>query len=251
MRNFGSGISDAESGTGNDSLQPIQIRHLKDEAYHRLKEAIVSLQLPPGEFLVEARLAQQLGVSKTPVRHALIRLEKEHFVHTVPFKGTYVHGVTEDDMRELFELRLALEQAGVQFAVARAELSDLQEVRRVLDQTREVIQGNDPDAAAPYIQRFHVLLMQAARSGRLMGTFSDIDSQMQRMRILAGHIPGRLETSLREHEHILNAVEERDDVAAVAATRDHLNSLLADYLNAVAAQTAGQAANPGTTPARI
>src|SRR4051794_1573230 len=105
MRNLRSQTTDAGRETSHTGLQPIRSNHLKDQAYLRLKDAIVSLQIPPGTPLVEARLAEQLGISKTPIRHALIRLEQEGFVHTVPFKGTFVHYVTADDMRELFELR--------------------------------------------------------------------------------------------------------------------------------------------------
>jgi len=237
MRNLRSQTIDSVSDTSHGRLTPILTNHLKDEAYIRLKAAIVNLRLPPGTPLIEARLAEQLGTSKTPVRHALIRLEKEGFVHTLPYRGTFVHYVTADDMRELFEVREALERAGARLACKRATPEEIDELRSILAETCGAIQRGDLEAAFPFIHRFHIRSMEVARSSRLMAAYLDIDSQMERIRIIAGHIPGRLDVSAQEHARILDAVEARDEQAAERAVHVHLGSLLDAYLRAVSNQT--------------
>ncbi len=89
---------------------------LKDKAYHAIKAAILSLKLKPGDPLVESDLAQQLGISKTPVRDALLELEREGFVTKVPFKGTYVTEITLKDVREVFQVRAVLEGLAARLA---------------------------------------------------------------------------------------------------------------------------------------
>ncbi|MBI4757519.1 MAG: GntR family transcriptional regulator, partial [Chloroflexi bacterium] len=89
---------------------------LKDKAYAAIKDAILSLQLKPGEPLVETELAEQLGISKTPVRDALQHLERGGFVTRVLFKGTYVTEVTLKDLKEVFQLRAVLEGLAARLA---------------------------------------------------------------------------------------------------------------------------------------
>lgn len=240
MRNVRYQIVGNIVNTPGANLQPIRTSHLKDEAYTRLKAAIVSVHLPPGAALIEARLAEQLGISKTPIRHALIRLEKEGFVSTVPFKGTFVLYVTSDDMRELFEVREAYERAGARLAVQRASDDELSELRGILDETRRAAHSGELEASFPLIQAFHRRFMEIARSPRLLAAYGDVDSQMERIRIIAGHIPGRVDVSVDEHSRVLAAIEARDAGAAERAVHDHLTSLLAAYLDAMASQNIAQ-----------
>lgn len=234
MRNLRLQTTDPLSRTPEARLTPIHTTHLKDEAYIRLREAIVTLHLPPGAPLVEANLASQLGTSKTPVRHALIRLEKEGFVQSTPSRGMTVHHLTVCDMRELFEFREALECASARLAVERASRSELAALRDTLTTMRTLSERGATDEMVPCIRQFHIQMIGLAHNGRISATYLDLDGQMERLRHIAGHIPGRLDISMEEHGRILEALERQDGPAVDRAIRDHLASLLTAYLDAVA-----------------
>src|SRR2546423_4239784 len=106
-----------------DEAKPVSVfsgrhdrRKVTDWVYEELKSAIVDLRLAPGDPLREATLADQLGVSKTPIREALTRLEREGLVETTSFKGAVVTGYSAQDLRELYELRELLEIAAIRAA---------------------------------------------------------------------------------------------------------------------------------------
>src|ERR1043165_1005282 len=96
-----------------DGFKPLTPRQLKDQAYAVIKEAITSLRFQPGAAIAEAQLAHSLGISKTPIRMALVRLEHEGFVETRRASGTFVRRMIFEDVREIFEVRLALEQCAI------------------------------------------------------------------------------------------------------------------------------------------
>lgn len=220
-------------------LQPIQSSQLEDEAYIRLRDAIITLQLAPGAVLMPSRLAAQLGISKTPLRHALIRLEHEGFVETIAFKGTFVRDVTVRDMEDLFELREALERAAVRLAIARAGEENLARLQGIVEEADLLLKAGDSEAILPLIQRFHLACVEAAHSPRLAASFHDVDAQMERLRYIAGHIPGRVAVSLREHRAILEAVQARDERRAEEAVHSHLCSLLDAYRAAAQGRDTG------------
>ncbi len=89
-------------------------------AYDQIKEAILTFQFLPNQALIEGELASQLGISKTPVRDALMRLEKEGLVVRMPYKGTYVSDVNNQDMSNIFQIRMALEGLAIRLAASRA-----------------------------------------------------------------------------------------------------------------------------------
>src|SRR5260370_14810230 len=138
------------------SLEPIRSSQLEDEAYLRLRDAIITLHLAPGAVLMPSRLAAQLGISKTPLRHALIRLEHEGFVETIAFNGTFVRDVTIRDMEDLFELREALERAAVRLAIARAGEANLVQLQGIAEEADPLLQAGGSEAILPLIHSSHL-----------------------------------------------------------------------------------------------
>ena len=201
---------------------------LKDRAYAAIKEAILTLQLEPGAPLVESDLAASLGISKTPVRDALQELEREGFVARVPFTGTYVTEVTAKDISEIFQLRAVLEGLAAQLAATAFTDEELDRIAEDLDAAESALQQGNLPLCSARGRSLHRAIIDKANNERLVGIIHNLDDHLQRFRVMSDQISGRLDISCQEHRRILQALYERDPVAAEKAVRAHLSSVLED-----------------------
>lgn len=201
---------------------------LKDQAYRAIKDAILTLKLKPGQALVESEVAQQLGVSKTPVRDALLELEREGLVTKILFKGTYVSEVTPRDVREIFELRAVLEGLAARRAAPFFREEELERARELLTAQHEALTKGSIELASQLGKRFHDMIIQKADNRRLIPILRNLDDHLQRVRLLSDQINGRLNKSVEEHRRILLALREKDPELAEKMVRAHLESVLAD-----------------------
>lgn len=201
---------------------------LKDKVYEAIKDAILSLELEPGQALVESRLAEQLGVSKTPIRDALQELEREGFVTRIPYKGTYVAPVDAKDLEEVLQLRAALEGLAVRLAVPWLTAEEREAAEKLLDGAEAALARGDPDRCSTLGNEFHQLFMRRAENQRLVSILRNLDDHMQRFRRMSDQISGRLVKSQAEHRRVLEAVKQQDAELAEQAMRSHLHSVLQD-----------------------
>ncbi len=201
---------------------------LKDKAYAVIKDAIVSVRLEPGTPLVEYELAQQLGISKTPVRDALQELEREGFVTRVFSKGTYVTEVTMEDMTEIFQLRAVLEGLAARLAVPLMTPEELDQIVANHAAAEAALADGNVSLCSQYGQKLHQAIISKADNQRLTLIIRNLDEHLKRLRVLSDRITGRLFTSMREHLAIVEALDRRDPMAAEQAMRDHLFSVLRD-----------------------
>jgi DNA-binding GntR family transcriptional regulator len=199
---------------------------LKDQAYLAIKRAILSLQIKPGEALVESELAGQLGISKTPVRTALHELEREGLVTKVLYKGTYVSEVTLRDVREIFQLRAVLEGLAARQAAPTFSESELAQARESMRLMEAAVELGDKDLASQYGKQLHDLILEKADNHRLELFVRNLDDHLQRYRLLSDQISGRLRKSVKEHQAILEALEKRDPDLAEQRIKEHLHSVL-------------------------
>jgi len=203
---------------------------LKEKAYAAIKDAILSLRLEPGMPLVESELAEQLGISKTPVRDALQELEREGFVERVLFKGTYVTDVTIKDVEEVFQLRAVLEGLAASLAAPLFVDAELDEIAQTLTGAETALTERNLALCSQRGQRLHNAVIDKADNQRLALIIRNLDDHVQRFRALSDRISGRLNKSVVEHRRVLDAMYERDAAAAERAMRDHLFSVLTDLL---------------------
>jgi DNA-binding GntR family transcriptional regulator len=201
---------------------------LKDKAYNAIKSAILSLKLRPGDPLVESELAQQLGISKTPVRDALLELEREGFVTKILFKGTYVTEVTLRDIHEIFQLRAVLEGLAARLATPLFSLQELDQITENLTAAEAALAEGKLALCSERGKTLHDAIINKAENQRLNLITRNLDDHVQRFRLLSDQISGRLNKSVKEHRRVLEALRQRDPVAAEQAMRDHLFSVLQD-----------------------
>lgn len=196
---------------------------LKERAYATLKRRIVTCQLLPGQVLSEQALAAELGMSRTPIREALVQLTQESLVRLAPRRGVFVTELSLRDVDEVFELREALETwvvhkvAGL---VPEERLDWFAQTFRALDR--------DFDRELEVDQEFHWFLVSLAGNRRFEAVYHNVQDQNQRIRVLSTRQPGRLAATLVEHLAILEALKTRNGAAAAAAMSVHIrNSRLA------------------------
>lgn len=206
-------------------LPQIQNRHLKDEAYEVIKDAITSLRLKPGAMIIEGELARRLGISKTPVRHALVRLEQNRLVYTVPFRGTFVSRVTLRDVEELFAVRASLEELAIRRAVADGPREEFALLHARNEAVAADFRRGALDESFEEIRRFHESLVALSRNARLGQMYDALAPHLTRIRNICGRMPGRVEQSVNQHREIVRAMEAGAADAAVEALRAHLSSL--------------------------
>jgi DNA-binding GntR family transcriptional regulator len=208
-------------------------RKVTDWVYEELKSAIVDLRLAPGDPLREAALAEQLGVSKTPIREALTRLEQEGLVETTSFKGAVVSGYSRQDLIEIYELRELLENAAARAAAESMPDADRDRLRRICRESRELKTGNDAAGLATLISAFDDVLFDQVRNSRIRALIENLQAHLTRIGQLTAEIPGRIEASVDEHEKILEAIAARDPEQAERQMSAHIRSVRDDQLRAL------------------
>lgn len=199
-----------------DSYKP-----LREIVLEALREAIITGLLEPGERLMEIQLAEEMGVSRTPVREAIRKLELEGFVVMVPRKGAYVAGVSYKDVKDVFEIRAALEALAAGLAAEKITQEELDELERVLHYEKE------PDNLEAMVQSdtdFHALLYKASRNERLIGILANLREQIQRFRTTSLAVPGRVKYAITEHRDMVDAIARHDVQEAQNLATSHIEN---------------------------
>lgn len=187
---------------------------LREGVYQALRVAIVEGDLSPGQHLAEQQLAEELGVSRTPVREALRRLALEGFVVMVPRRGAYVGGLSLKDMNDVFELRMALEGLAAYLAAQRITPQEIATLKGLLDQLEAAIASGIREDVIDADTRFHALIYSASRNRRLINIVGNLSDQIQGFRLQSLFAPGRLKDTVREHKKLVMALERRDSAEA-------------------------------------
>ena len=217
-------------------LVPIRLdnyKPLRELVFESLREAIIEGRLKPGERLMEMQLADEMGVSRTPVREAIRKLELEGFVVMIPRKGAYVSGISVKDIVEVFEVRAALEAMAAGLAAERITDIELEELERALVQITEVSDKDDFEAIVETDTNFHDLIYRACRNERLVQIITHLKEQIQRFRTTSLAQPGRLRDAQSEHRSIVEAISERNVEMAQSLAREHIENAEQSLLNSM------------------
>ena len=202
-----------------DSYKP-----LREVVYETLREAIRNGALTPGERLMEIQLAEELGVSRTPVREAIRKLELERFVVMLPRRGTYVANLSLKDINEVFEIRAALDGLAAGLAAERITEEELEQMERLLVEIADCIEQHNNQKIVEADEAFHDILYRASRNERLVGIICNLREQFARFRSVSIKYPGRLQNTLEEHRQLVEAIAQRNPEAAQQKAREHIEN---------------------------
>ena len=205
-------------------LAPVQSPLLRDLAYRRLRGAILSGALAPGDPLRIDELAGELALSRTPVREALARLRDEGLVQTRPRSGTRVSPLRLDEARQALDVISAMHELAVRSAVPRLHERHLAQLAQAAQHFEEAVKGGDDERAIDADDEFHDVFVGVAANGPLRETIVRFMPLLRRAEALRfGTLPGR--RSIAAHRSIIAAARRGDTEAAAEATRLNWASL--------------------------
>lgn len=218
-RQSGSLMSRAGSLTGSRSATAAARVH------ERLRDDILSLALPPGAALSENDLARGFGVSRTPVREALLRLADENLVEIVPKSGTTVSRIPYAKLGEAIVIRRALEEVAVRKAAERASKSQITGLRAIIERQREAELAGDAEAFHHADEALHAAIAEAAGYPGIWVLVRQVKFHVDRFRRLTLPQTGRIARVIEEHEAVVEAIARHDPAAALSAMDHHLDGL--------------------------
>lgn len=210
-----------------ERLIPVKLdnyKPLREIVFEHLREAIINGKLRPGERLMEVQLADDMGVSRTPVREAIRKLELEGLVIMIPRRGAYVADLSIRDVAETFEIRSALESLAAGLAAERITDLEAAEMELILVGIGEAIAANDFKRTVELDEQYHNLVYRASHNERLQQILSNLREQIQRFRIRTLALPGRANGVLQEHRCIAEAIAERNAELAQKLALEHVEN---------------------------
>ncbi len=217
-----------EANPGAARLRPLDAfdGSLANRVYQSLKDAILSLEYRPGQALRKPEICTALGVSRSPVSEAVARLAAEGLVDVIPQSGTFVARFSMDEIREGAFLREALEVAAVERVASTITEDQLVLLRRNLRVQEALLEDGDFAGFYKTDSEMHELILSFTGFRRLAGMAGTAWVHVNRARQLILPEPGRVQTTLAEHQAIVAALEARDPAAAREAIRHHLGQLI-------------------------
>jgi len=199
-----------------------EARSLSDQAYYRIRELIVTLELPPRSLVSERELMEQLGLGRTPVREALRALARERLVDVYPRRGMFVSGVNVQDLAGLSEVRLTLEGRAARLAAERATAADRAKIEVLLDEIDQTERALGERTLIDLDQRVHRHIYECTHNAFLETTLNEYYVLTLRIWFLALDRVIRLEDAVNEHRALLEAIRDGDGARAEEAMRMHV-----------------------------
>lgn len=215
---------------------PIVPTALYQEVAERLRQRIFAHELPPGSWIDEQRLAEEYGISRTPLREALKVLASEGLVTLKPRRGCYVTEISAQDLQDIFPLLALLEGRAVAEAIQQARPADIAELEALHARLEQAAQNRKIERFFETNQEFHRKLQELSGNRWMLTLVQHLRKVMKLSRLLSLSHEGRLEQSLEEHRRIMAAIRRGNIEEAEIAMRDHLLHCL-QVLTAASSET--------------
>lgn len=199
----------------------------KGHVYSALRDAIVSSEFHPGQRLSETELAERLGVSRTPIREALVRLRDDRLVEIVPQLGTYVTRISHRAVGDAQFVRESLECAAVRVAAERATPEDVDALQAIIKRQREAFKDADVDRFYVFDDELHRSLCDLSGHVVAWSLSQRASGHLNRIRRLSMTLPAYIDEMIEEHVLVIDAVRNGDPHAAEQALRQHLQMVIA------------------------
>lgn len=206
---------------------------LRKRVFDHIQNDILNGKYQPGDSLIETRLSAELGVSRTPIREAIRQLELEDLVQTIPNKGAIVKGISPQDIKDIYTIRMMIEGLAARWAAEKITPEELKELREALEFEEFYTMKNDVAHLGKYDFKFHDIIFKASKSKPLMHTLSTFHHYVQRARNASFETPGRALKALEEHRNIYNAIAAGDAERAEKLTTEHVYNASLNLLNNV------------------
>jgi DNA-binding GntR family transcriptional regulator len=199
--------------------------NLRGRVYEILKRSIIFQEIPPGNKIDEESLAKTLGVSRTPIRESLCRLENEGIVKIIPRRGAFVVKHSRERIIEILLVREVLEGFAARLAVDHMDERTIEEMKSLFKGFSE---SNIRDRSKDYVQadlEFHARIVKKSKNNLLINLMNILNDHVQMLRLRTVALKGRPERSLSEHVRIIEALERRNSSLAESLMRRHIRNI--------------------------
>ena len=197
---------------------------LRDVVFKTLRQAILLGELKPGERLMEMQLANKLGVSRTPIREAIRKLELEGLVLMIPRKGAEVADITEKSLKDVLEVRRALEELSVKLTCDRITKEEIKELEQAAENFRKTMKSKDITEIAEADVRFHDVIYTATKNQKLIQLLNNLHEQMYRYRIEYLKDEEVYPKLLKEHKEIIERINRGEKEEAARIVCEHIDN---------------------------
>lgn len=197
---------------------------LKEQAREGIRGLIFTGKLKSGEPVSELLISEALGISRTPVREAILELSREGLLHSSPFGGAHIRTLTESEREEIFILRNSLETLAARRLSSIVTLKQISELQKILDHQAKVADGTRYDTFLDLDQQFHLTIAEFAGLTLTHNVLRNIRDMFRLMGFLAIAVRGRAEAILGEHRRILEAIRNRNETEVTEAVLAHLGT---------------------------
>lgn len=203
---------------------------LETRVYTQLEEKILSGEYASGKAITELKISSELGVSRTPVREALLKLERDGLVELIPNKGAVVIGVSSNDLIDIYKIRMRLEGLAASLAAERMSDDDIGKLSENVELTDFYVRKNDSERVRELDSAFHEMIYRASGSRMIYRILSDLHRNIKVYRKLSLTNAGRIEKSAGEHDAICRAIKERDASLADRLASEHVGKALENLM---------------------
>ena len=204
-------------------LPKIETESVTDKVRRALRDHVLSGALRPGTQLIESQLAEQLGVSRAPVREALQTLESEGLVESVPNKGTFVADITEEDLREIYAVRAALEGVAMRLAAQAMDHEELSALAHIVERMEQAARDGDAERVSKIDLEFHEAIWALSGNRRLFQLLTSMMAQIAMFLALNVRLYEDLLENCLEHVALLQALRSGDAVRAERLMVEHIS----------------------------
>jgi DNA-binding GntR family transcriptional regulator len=197
-------------------------RSLGEDVYDHLKQAIIDQDIEPGARLVESRIAPMLGISRTPLREALHKLEREDWIEKMPAGGFKVMALSREDIEETFGIRSVLEAYAARLAAEKHRPADLIPLEKVMTRFQDCLEKKQTARLPEINTEFHDILYAISDSPKLIKMINQLRAQISRYRQIILKQADFAEASFRDHANMLTAMRKKDADRVEALVRAHI-----------------------------
>ena len=195
---------------------------LREVIFNTLREAIIVGELKPGERLMEVQLAEKMGVSRTPVREAIRKLELEGLVDMLPRKGAHVADLSVKDIMDVLEVRSTLDGLASMLSAERITDDELKELKRVQTQFVNYVEKDNLQGSIKKDVEFHDVIYRSSRNDKLIQIANNLREQVQRFRVIYIKDYSSTRELIKEHEEILESITRKDPELARKSAQKHI-----------------------------
>lgn len=197
---------------------------LREVIFNTLREAIITGELKPGMRLMEVQLAEKMGVSRTPIREAIRKLELEGLVNMIPRKGAHVADLSVKDIIDVLEVRASLDGLATSLAAARITESELKELKQVQEQFISYMERGNLQGTVRKDVEFHDIIYRSSRNDKLIQIVSNLSEQVHRFRIIYLKDFSSPRNVAKEHAEIIEAIASKDPEVAQKMAAKHIKN---------------------------